>query len=289
LATSVTGRSVVPRAVLATTDKHPGDDQQDHDDDDDPEHFHPARCAGIGGRVSHVRLLARGCRGFHDGKSLSRQYVTVKSECFNTAATYTGVYTAVVPNLWKETIESHRHAVRDAILDTTWALVAEHGLTSVTMSEIAEKTGIGRATLYKYFPDVEAILLAWHERQITGHLEHLAEVRDQAGDAGERLEAVLEAYALISHERFSHEHPGPELAALLHRGVHVTGAQQQVHDMIRDVLTEAAETGDIRDDVAAEELASYCLHALTAASSLPSKAAVRRLVTVTLAGLRPPH
>ena len=29
-------------------------------------------------------------------------------------------------------------------------------------------------------------------------------------------------------------------------------------------------------------LASYCLHALTAASSLPSKAPVRRLVTVTL-------
>ncbi|TJV42717.1 MAG: TetR/AcrR family transcriptional regulator, partial [Mesorhizobium sp.] len=29
------------------------------------------------------------------------------------------------------------------------------------------------------------------------------------------------------------------------------------------------------------------LHALAAASSLPSKAAVRRLVAVTLAGLRP--
>ncbi|MDP8974393.1 MAG: TetR/AcrR family transcriptional regulator [Actinomycetota bacterium] len=194
-----------------------------------------------------------------------------------------------MPKLWDETIEAHRRAVRDAILDTAAALVAEHGLRSVTMSQIAEKAGIGRATLYKYFPDVEAILLAWHQRHVTGHLEHLAEVRDQAGDAGERLEAVLEAYALISHERFSHEHPGPELAALLHRGVHVTGAQQQVHDLIRDLLTEAAEAGDVRDDVAPDELASYCLHALAAAGSLPSKAAVRRLVTVTLAALRPPR
>ena len=202
---------------------------------------------------------------------------------------YTGVYTEVVPNLWNETIEAHRAAVRDAILDTTAALVAEHGLRSVTMSQIAEETGIGRATLYKYFSGVEAILLAWHERQITGHREHLAEVRDQASDAGERLEAVLEAYALISYERFSHEHPGPELAALLHRGAHVTEARRQVHDMVRGLLTEAAETGDVRDDVAPDELASYCLHALTAASSLPSKAAVRRLVTVTLAGLRPPR
>jgi AcrR family transcriptional regulator len=197
------------------------------------------------------------------------------------------MYTVVVPKLWNETIEAHRRAVRDAILDTTAALVAEHGLTSVTMSQIAEQTGIGRATLYKYFPDVEAILLAWHERQIIGHLDYLAKVRDRAGDAGERLEAVLEAYALISHERYSHEHPGPELAALLHRGVHVTEAQQQVHNMINDLLIEAAETGEVRDDVAPEELASYCLHALTAARSLPSKAAVHRLVTVTLDGLRP--
>ena len=58
--------------------------------------------------------------------------------------------------------------------------------------------------------------------------------------------------------------------------------------MIRDLLTEGAETGDLRDDVAPDELASYCLHALAAARNLPSKAAVRRLVTVTLAGLRPP-
>jgi len=197
------------------------------------------------------------------------------------------MYTGAVPKLWNETIEAHRRAVRDAILETTWALVAEQGLRSVTMSQIAEKSGIGRATLYKYFPDVEAILLAWHERQITSHLAQLAEVRDKAGAVAERLEAVLETYALISHERFSLEHPGPELAALLHRGKHVTGAQQQVQRMIKDLLTEASETGVIRDDVAPEELASYCLHALTAASSLPSEAAVRRLVAVTLAGLRP--
>ena len=187
-----------------------------------------------------------------------------------------------MPRLWDETIEAHRRAVRDATLDTTAALVAECGLASVTMSQIAEQTGIGRATLYKYFPDVEAILLAWHERQITGHLEHLAEVRDRAGDAAERLEAVLGAYALIQHERHD-----TELAAFLHRGEHVARAQQQLRGMIRDLLTEAAETGDLRDDVAPDELASYCLHALTAAGSLPSKAAVRRLVTVTLAGLRP--
>ncbi len=193
------------------------------------------------------------------------------------------MYPEAVPKLWNETIEAHRRDVRDATLDATAALVGEHGLRSVTMSQIAEETGIGRATLYKYFSDVEAILVAWHERQVTGHLEHLAEVGRRAGGAAERLETVLEAYALISHERH-----GTELAALLHRGEHVAQAQQHLSEFIRDLLTEAAATGDVRDDVAADELASYCLHALAAATSLPSEASVRRLVTVTMAGLRPP-
>src|SRR4029450_5393007 len=128
-------------------------------------------------------------------------------------------YTVGVPKLWNETIQAHRREVRDAILDATAALVAELGLLSVTMSEIAERTGIGRATLYKYFPDVEAILLAWHERQVAGHLDQLAQAPHRAEQAGPRLKAVLEAYALIVHE-----HHGSDLAALLHRGAHVARA-----------------------------------------------------------------
>jgi AcrR family transcriptional regulator len=188
-----------------------------------------------------------------------------------------------VPRLWDETIEAHRQAVRGAILDATWALVTEHGLLSVTMSQIAEEAGVGRATLYKYFPDVEAILTAWHERQTAGHLEQLTRLATSGGDAAERLQAVLGAYALIRYE-----HHGTELSALLHRGEHVDRAQRQLRHFIRDLLVEGAHTGHLRNDIAPDELASYCLHALTAATSLPSKAAVHRLVKVTLAGLRPP-
>jgi AcrR family transcriptional regulator len=194
-----------------------------------------------------------------------------------------------VPKLWTETIEAHRREVREAILDTAAALVAERGLLAVTMTHIAQRTGIGRATLYKYFPDVEGILHAWHQRQIARHLEQLAQLRDRAGDPGERLEMVLHAYALIAHQRSAHEHPGPELAAIMHRAVHVSRAQQQVHDLIEGLLAEAAQAGQIRDDVTPDELASYCLHALAAAGALPSEAAVRRLAAVTFAGIRHPR
>jgi AcrR family transcriptional regulator len=191
-----------------------------------------------------------------------------------------------MPKLWTDTVETHRREVRGAILDTTAGLVDERGLRSVTMSEIAEATGIGRATLYKYFSDVEAILVAWHGRQIHGHFAHLAAVRDHAASAGERLKAVLEAYAVIARE--SHGHHDAELKAFLHRDAQIARAQRHLRDMIRDLISAVAQAGEVRVDVAPDELAEYCLHALGAASSLPSKAAVRRLVAVTLAGLRPP-
>ena len=162
----------------------------------------------------------------------------------------------------------------------TSALVAEHGLRSVTMSQIAEKTGIGRATLYKYFPDVETILLAWHERQIAGHLEHLAQARDQAGEPAARLRAVLEAYAHIS--RRSRRHGDGALMAFLHRDERVGHAQRRLHDMVRDLLAEGAAAGVLRADVAPDELATYCLYAVAAARDLPSDDAVRRLVMVIL-------
>ena len=209
-----------------------------------------------------------------------------------------------MPKLWGETIEAHRRTVSDAILETTAALVSKQGLASVTMSQIAEETGVGRATLYKYFPDVDAILVAWHERHVTRHLEHLTLVRDRSSDPSEQLEAVLEAYAVIMYER-SREHAAGEhsaghhgtghqrahgasdVAGLVHRREHVAGVQDRLTDFLRDVLAKAARNGTIRKDVPPEELARYCLQALAAASSLESNAAVRRLVAVTMAGLRP--
>jgi AcrR family transcriptional regulator len=186
-----------------------------------------------------------------------------------------------VPRLWTDTIDEHRRAVRDATLDAAEALVAERGLLAVTMSQIAERAGIGRATLYKYFPDVDAVLVAWHERQVAAHLETLMAIGGREAPAIERLEAVLEAYALLSHGRH-----GNELAALLHRTDHVARAHARLAGFIEELVREAAASGDVRSDVPAAELASYCLHALAGSSRLRSKPAVGRLVKVTLAGLR---
>jgi AcrR family transcriptional regulator len=193
-----------------------------------------------------------------------------------------------VPKLWSDTVEAHRRDVREAILDTTWLLACRHGPASVRMSEIAEHAGIGRATLYKYFSDVDAILAAWHHRQIESHLAELAAIRDGTTDPARRLIAVLEAYARIHQERARHRHGAhsAELAALLHTDDQVARAQRQLHGLLQELIEQAMGAGEVRDDVPPAELADFCLHALTAAAAYPA-AAVPRLVTLTRAALRP--
>lgn len=190
-----------------------------------------------------------------------------------------------MPKLWNETIEAHRRDVQDAVVATAARLVSAEGPLSVTMSRIAEETGIGRATLYKYFPDVETILLAWHDRQIADHLRQLSDAGRRLDDPARRLEAVLDTYAAILHD--SHGHRNSELAAFLHGSERIAQAEHELRDMVRDLIAEAAARGAVRADVPADELASYCLNALAAASHARSKAAVHRLVAITVGGLRP--
>ena len=154
----------------------------------------------------------------------------------------------------------------------------------MTMSKIAEHAGIGRATLYRYFPDVEAVLLAWHETTIAAHLSELAAIRDRA-ERPLRLRAVLEAFALLAHQ--PHGQHDADLKAFLHRDEQVDHARDRVRALISALIAEEAQRGAVREDMSPDDLASYCVHALGAAARLRSKAAVRRLVGLTLAGLRP--
>lgn len=207
--------------------------------------------------------------------SLSMQFVSTEPDVFRIHRS--------MPKLWTETIDAHRRAVRDATLDAAAELVAMHGLASVTMSQIALETGIGRATLYKYFPDVEAVLRGWHERQIGRHLELFSGFAKDDGPPVARLERIVEAYAQIVHQ-----HHGSRLATMLHGSSHMAHARNHLSSFLASIIAEGVAAAEIRDDVVPHELAVFCLNALGGAADLPSKAAVTRLVQLTMSAVKRP-
>jgi AcrR family transcriptional regulator len=189
-----------------------------------------------------------------------------------------------MPKLWRDTISDHRHDVREAIIDSAGRLAQQEGPLSLSMARVAADVGIGRGTLYKYFPDVEAILRAWHDRHVRAHLTQLAALVAEERPAADRLAAVSAGYARICY--FRRQHGTEDLSALLHRDEGAADAERRLHTLFRQLIAEAAEEHAVRRDVEPEELASYCVHALAGAGSVASEAGVARLVAVTLDALR---
>ena len=120
---------------------------------------------------------------------------------------------------------------------------------------------------------------------VAEHLARLVELRDATTDPARRLHVVASAYAEVCLHRA--QHGTLELSALTHAPERVAGAEEQLLELFEQLLVDAAETGAVRTDASAGELALYCVHALGAAGRLPSRASVQRLVSVTLTALEP--
>ena len=151
------------------------------------------------------------------------------------------------------------------------------------MSQIAQKAGIGRATLYKYFPDVESILRAYHRDRVAEHVEHLHRVNQTALSPRERLRVVLVHYAGVLQRR---EHPSyNELSTLLHADGEIEAAHRQLTAMLVAIIEDAVTAGQVRADLEPVLLADFCLSALGAVSYSSDPQSCESVVSLVLDSL----
>ncbi|MBA2386148.1 MAG: TetR/AcrR family transcriptional regulator [Acidimicrobiia bacterium] len=188
-----------------------------------------------------------------------------------------------MPRIWADTIDTHRRQVNEAILDATADLIAEQGPLSVAMSAIAERAGIGRATLYKYFPDIESILIAWHTRDFAEHLDRLKAL-SEAEDV--TLRDIAE---FVCTQR--RNHPGRKganvLGSLAHSfagagGILEGAIEREILVVLTPLLTRLMHDKEVRGDQDPELLAQWLLHAIHAPGNLDDQA-VSQLLADSLA------
>ncbi len=140
----VPGGCVATRAMtLRPAGEQHADNQENDGDGNDPGDPHPAWWAG--GRfpicAGHWVLLL--CLQICSFCHFKRHTVYDNTNCLNLDVSYN----REVPKLWSETIQAHRREVRDAILDTAAALVAEQGLLSMATPSSPMRPGITTASL----------------------------------------------------------------------------------------------------------------------------------------------
>lgn len=72
-----------------------------------------------------------------------------------------------MPKIIGESLASHRELTRARLFEALGSLMGEQSFESITMSQIAERAGVGRTAVYNHFADKEVLLLAYM-REVTG-------------------------------------------------------------------------------------------------------------------------
>lgn len=137
---------------------------------------------------------------------------------------------------------------RERVLDAATELVRRDG-EKVPMAAIAERAGVGVGTLYRHFPDREALL---------GELVHrsfgiaLANAQSAAAHPGSALDGIRQFFlsTLRDRERFVLPlHGGPSVFTPATRE-----RQQGVRIALRALLDRGQVAGELRSDLTPEDL-----------------------------------
>ncbi|MCW2999700.1 MAG: transcriptional regulator, TetR family [Solirubrobacterales bacterium] len=135
-----------------------------------------------------------------------------------------------------------------ALLDAARACVMAVGMRRTTLTDVARRAGVSRMTVYRRFPDVEALLQALMTREFLAVLTDIVQV--QAPTARERmaLGATRGVRALSEHPLFNRlMDVDPEL--LMPYAFHRYGAfQRAVLIAFAALIREGIQEGSIRDE-----------------------------------------
>lgn len=167
----------------------------------------------------------------------------------------------------REPRQSRALATVEAVLEATARIVRREGLAGLNTNKVAERTGISVGTLYGYFPDKTAILVALARRILREDEAALLAAVEDAGPEG-RVRSVVRA--LIARHRLD---PALRRAVMSvhigegHGGEHGDRVEKFIAALI--ARTPIAELSDLRYFVATRAV-------LGIARALTDESAARR-------------
>src|SRR5947209_17912152 len=88
-------------------------------------------------------------------------------------------------------------ARREQLLDTTTKLIVERGFHAVSVEGVAQRAGVTRAVVYQHFADLQALLEAVVDREMTRAQSQISETELtdlSQGDPQRLMVESLEAY-----------------------------------------------------------------------------------------------
>ena len=149
-----------------------------------------------------------------------------------------------------------------AILDAAAHALSEHG-SNANMADVAGAAGVSRATLYRYYPDREALLDALASHALAEAAARLADAGLERASVEDAIERIVRALTAV----------GDRYAVLVREQVEADPdeIERLVAAPMRAVFARGIESGLLRQDLPAEVLLELFGGALVAALKLTER------------------
>lgn len=106
-------------------------------------------------------------------------------------------------DLWQASLSGNASdAKREKILDAALSLFIEFGLRRNTMEDVANRAGVGRATVYRRFGDKDSLIQAVILRECQ---RNLVLIEQKVAQIDNPLDSLLESFVLAT--TMAHRHP----------------------------------------------------------------------------------
>lgn len=160
-----------------------------------------------------------------------------------------------------------RLPLRDKILDAADRLLGRLGYRKTTLDDLAKEAGIGRRTIYLYFPSKEEVFFASIDRVVERMLEVLRKLSVLHATPSERLRRILAARVLVRFDSVHDYHQSlDEMLGTLRKG-YLERRERYFADEARvlaEVIADGVRQGELAeiDPVAAARTMILATNAL---------------------------
>lgn len=180
-----------------------------------------------------------------------------------------------------------RHNKYDQILDALQMLLEDRKLDTISVSEIAQTAGIGKGSIYYYFPSKDAIFEALIERNYEKPLETAKQLSAQTDISPfTRMAMIFQACRNSSSEFLKSEagsSSGAPEKAFLHQK-YIMHMISEMKPVLSDIIRQGIRQGQIHFD-RPEALAEIVLIVLTVKLDNTILPSTREEVRDTISGL----
>jgi AcrR family transcriptional regulator len=157
----------------------------------------------------------------------------------------------------------------DRIIEATFALITEQGLGSVTMTEIADRAGVARQTLYNHFSDVEQIVVAGIEQYTHTDFAHLVDLLAATETAAAKVELLTRSTVVEG----SHGHSVEDVRSALSQEAraHLDRHQSDFRSLVASIIGQGVADGSFDSTLDPERHAVLVQGLLLSASDLAAE------------------